>query len=48
VPAFRTPLRPAVDPEFAGQKLALRYSLAARNLPGPLQGRLRLRFAPAA
>jgi hypothetical protein len=42
--AFRTPLRLAVDRSLVGQKIALRYTLAAEGLLPPRQGRLRIRF----
>ncbi len=45
VAAFRMPLRLAVTPAFAGQKIAIRYALAADQRPIRQDGRLRIRFS---
>jgi hypothetical protein len=37
-------LRLAVDRSLVGQKIALRYTLAAEGLLTPRQGRLRIKF----
>jgi hypothetical protein len=44
--AFGSPLRMAVGAAMKSQKIGLRYTLAAKNLDGPIHGRLKLKFNP--